>query len=240
MRIKHLLCLFALFTGITTSAAPACALSDETLTQIRGLEPAFVEVENGLEKALNRLQRAVSPTEWMHYRAVHDAWLDKGRDNDMLCRLLSFDINFMAGPAEALSDAGHPSVARAATLVTMEWAKALNMMATQAQDPAFLLSLAGSIRFVPASDGGTFFFMPYNWHMPFQLCTMRETERLSADMRAFLQTLQNSDSRESATIILTGHLRFLATYLPDQAMKVAPLGEGMAWRELDNWDDFDM
>lgn len=212
-------------------ATPAMALSDGLYSQLQKSSSAYAEAEKNLGGVWKKLEKSLSPQKLSQLKKEQKAWVDQQRD----AKVMDMVKTVIANPdaASAYLEKGKLDLGQMYANATMDQAKSLNILAAQAKDNA-PVTLAGNFAKQSLKNGNFITFTPYLWNKSFILCSEADAAKLPKASR----TAMNNAIKNNKLAKVTGKLHGTQAYELN-GLKIEELGEGMAWRELDTWDNFE-
>ncbi|MDL2267720.1 hypothetical protein LJC46_07015 [Desulfovibrio sp. OttesenSCG-928-G15] len=208
----------------------AHALSDDNYQRLMEHYRDFARAEKHLGHAWNQIKELVHAQKFAHYQADQRHWSQEGRDMAVEQAMSEYHREAGEIPSNYVHN-GHFGKDQAYTMVTLERAKQLNILLTQTRQQDFTLELAGNFY----KKAGHYWFRPYLWWTPFKVCSEDALDDLGhATRNAIHRAVKNPDKR----VICQANLALPAVFDLEREIRVKDLPEGMAWRELDHWDDF--
>lgn len=189
--------------------------------------------EKNLDKVWKALQETATGDTLARFTSDQSDWLSQGRDAAIAALMAKETATPGSVPFSAYGETFDK--ATAAALVTQERAKALNILLAQEKDKDFKPTLAGKFGVEDRMGTKWYTFTPDQWGTAMTLGKVRG----KLPMKAASTKLLKSALKTGDTMKFSGRLHIADCYDGLTGMAVEKLGEGMAWRELDNWDNFD-
>lgn len=209
----------------------AHALSDDNYQRLMEHYRDFARAEKHLGHAWNQIKEMVHGEKFAHYQADQRHWSQDGRDMAVERAMSEYHREAAHIPSNYLHN-DHFGKDQAYTMVTLERAKQLNIMVHQIRQMDFRLELAGNF----FKKDGHYWFRPYLWWTPFKVCSEDALDDLGHATR---NAIHRAAKNPRDLFICKANLASPAAFDPERGIEVKDLPEGMGWRELDQWGDFD-
>lgn len=212
------------------------AMAEQTDNVNLTSDPRYAIAEQRLNEMWLALEKEAPPELFAVYQKQQEQWVAVDRDRDsraIAAKIASGIITYP--PVEYTDESGQASLPAIYAALTFERAKMLHILLAQVRDPDMLVSLPGELK----QENGVYLFHVDNWSIPFIVCPVKDAPALLDKNTLAIMTSKVDEPGARLSFILTGRLAAPYVWDAKAGLSAQWKGEGMGWRELDNWDIFD-